>query len=204
MFLNCKKLDILFINIYKENDKKIIKIIDNSIHISSFDDEHHKKFNRMFPNTIGKKIKCDDEWKIEYFVMQNLHSYVPKYNEFFPNNCSEWHIMQIDSKMMYNYVIYNWEKINEYDDFVLSYIDNNIEMPITFKKPNRNKLPQPWTNKYVDMSIIMYKGPREKPLLLENDQIAYYVILTFKQRGTFIMKKIKNHQIELTSIVSIE
>lgn len=34
----------IFINIYKESDKKIIKVIDNSIHISNFDD-HHKKFN---------------------------------------------------------------------------------------------------------------------------------------------------------------
>jgi signal transduction histidine kinase len=34
----------IFINIYKENDNKIIKVIDNSIHISNFDD-HHKKFN---------------------------------------------------------------------------------------------------------------------------------------------------------------
>lgn len=34
----------VFINIYTENDKKIIKILDNSIHITNFDD-HHKKFN---------------------------------------------------------------------------------------------------------------------------------------------------------------
>ena len=34
----------IFVNIYKENDKKIIKILDNSIHVTNFDD-HHKKFN---------------------------------------------------------------------------------------------------------------------------------------------------------------
>lgn len=34
----------IFVNIYKENDKKIIKILDNSIHVMNFDD-HHKKFN---------------------------------------------------------------------------------------------------------------------------------------------------------------
>lgn len=60
----------IFINIYKENDKKIIKIIDNSIHISSFDDEHHKKFNMglyMTKLIIQKHFNGDIHHKdIEY------------------------------------------------------------------------------------------------------------------------------------------
>jgi len=35
----------IFINIFKENDKKYIKILDNSIHVVNFDDNHKQYTN---------------------------------------------------------------------------------------------------------------------------------------------------------------
>ena len=59
----------IFIKIYVKGDKKIIKVIDNSIHLASFDD-HQKKFNMglyMTELIIQKHFNGDINYKnIDY------------------------------------------------------------------------------------------------------------------------------------------
>lgn len=165
--------------------------------------------------TLYTKNLCDSK-----FLRQcNTALFTPEYNNMFPNDKSVWHTIKKDQEkeMMYSYKVDNTKNNDIWSDFTLSYLNGRNEIPITFKiQPSIDVLPQPWENEYVAIkNIVMYDGPCNKPMEVEKNNTIYFVIITFKKQGVYIMRKISKNdfvktyygkidKLLLNSIITIE
>lgn len=208
-----------YYNIIRFKKEGIYNIIINntkySIYVKDFFEQDNKydilpKHREQYKENLGegessngspKKQRQDILFWKEYIALHNLHSYLPKFDNIFPEEKSIWQKININSKMMYSYMIDKSEENKIYPDFVLSYIDDEfgVEQEIKFKRQLTYELPQTYINKHVNVEVIMYKGEREKPCTLKKNCVLFYVILEFIKKGTYLVKKVMKNDIKIVN-----
>lgn len=151
-------------------------------------------------NEIFEYYKLDDMianfYKHKHARQSNPQLFFPEYDNIFPNDKQMWHTIKTDTELMYNYEVDCLKDNHIWTDYSLSYLNGGAEIPITFKlQPAINILPQPWRNMYVSIKVVLYTGPCDRPIKVENNKKMYCVIIKFKKQGTYIFRKISRNEL---------